>query len=99
MEDGVPGWRGRDERTTGRSLHPNLHAASQQETKHSYQLKNSASQCGSHTTRWLGLARLSSHEQAGLCSCVSGVLLGGGGSSMGAIMGFLLKVWKSYLPP
>lgn len=72
VEDEVlPGGAGTG-RTTGRPPHPNVQAPSRQETRHSYQLKNSASRLGSHTTQRLRLAWLSSQEQASLCFCVTG---------------------------
>jgi hypothetical protein len=66
-------WEAGTKRVTGRSPCSNFHpSTTSNETELSYQLENSTSQAGSHTTRWLDLALLSGQEQAGLCSCVTG---------------------------
>lgn len=51
VEDEVPPGGAGTGGISGRSPHPNLQALPNQETRHSYQLKNSASRLGSHTTQ------------------------------------------------
>lgn len=90
---GAPSLQVQD-RLNGREVSsPQFARSSTQETEHSYQLENSVSRSGSHTTRWLGLAWLSSQEQASLCSSgTEGVLHGNGVTRLGAIIRLFFKV-------